>query len=203
MTSERKANVWTALKTAQQSLEAVGKGSQNQYHGYNYTSAEDMLKACRKALHDAGLVAYRRSWSIEQTDLGCMVNNHFCVALATVDEAEEDCLCAEVTYPAIPGNGRPLDKAVSAALTTAFSYWLRDILMLPRVDGLEVDTRDDSTYKHDEQEAVGLAVEIEDRATDEQMQKLLDALPKYKASKLEEVPVVTLKAWLKRVKETA
>jgi hypothetical protein len=92
---------------------------------------------------------------------------------------------------------------VSAALTTAFSYWLRDILMLPRVDGLEVDTRDDSTYKHDEQEAVGLAVEIEDRATDEQMQKLLDALPKYKASKLEEVPVVTLKAWLKRVKETA
>ena len=204
MTSERKANVWTALKTAQQSLEAVGKGSQNQFHGYNYTSAEDMLKACRKALHDAGLVAYRRSWSIQQTDLGCMVVNDFCVTLANkVTPPQDNSISAEVTYPAIPGNGRPLDKAVSAALTTAFSYWLRDILMLPRVDGLEVDTRDDSTYKHDEQEAVGLAVEIEDRATDEQMQKLLDALPKYKASKLEEVPVVTLKAWLKRVKETA
>ena len=178
MTSERKANVWTALKTAQQSLDAVGKGSKNQFHGYNYTSAEDMLKTCRKALHDAGLVAYRRSWSSEQTDLGCMVKNPCCVALATEDQAEEDCLCAEVTDPAIPGNGRPLDKAVIAALTTAFSYWLRDILMLPRVDGLEVDTRDDSTYKHEEQEAVGLAVEIEDRATDEQMQTLLDAVTK-------------------------
>jgi hypothetical protein len=204
MTSERKANVWAALKTAQESLDAVGKGSKNQFHGYNYTSAEDMLKACRKALHDAGLVAYRRSWSIQQTDLGCMVVNDFCVTLANkVTPPQDNSISAEVTYPAIPGNGRPLDKAVSAALTTAFSYWLRDILMLPRVDGLEVDTRDDSTYKHDEQEAIGLAVEIEDRATDEQMQKLLDALPKYKASKLEEVPVVTLKAWLKRVKETA
>ena len=203
MTTERKANVWTALKTAQQSLDAVGKGSKNQFHGYNYTSAEDMLKACRKALHDAGLVAYRRSWSMEQTDLGCMVNNHFCLALAETTTPQNDSICAEVTYPAIPGNGRPLDKAVSAALTTAFSYWLRDMLMLPRVDGLEVDTRDDSTYKHDEQEAVGLAVEIEDRASDEQMKKLLDALPKYKATKLEEVPVITLKSWLKRVKETS
>jgi hypothetical protein len=202
MTTERKANVWEALKTAQQSLDGVGKGSQNQYHGYNYTSAEDMLKASRKALHDAGLVAYRRSWSIESTDYGCLVNNYFCVALADGDE-DVDVITAEVAYPAIPGNGRPLDKAVSSALTTAFSYWLRDILMLPRVDGLEVDTRDDSGYKHDEQKAVALAVEIEDRATEEQMKKLIDTLPKYKASKLEDVPVVTLEAWLKRVKETA
>ena len=202
MTTERKASVWTALKTAQQSLEAVGKGSQNQYHGYNYTSAEDMLKACRRALHDAGLVAIRKAWWIKEEGSSAMVESHF-VVFAPGLEGDENTIEAVVVYPAIPGNGRPLDKAVSAALTTSFSYWLRDILMLPRVDGLEVDTRDDSTYKHDEQEAVGLAVEIEDRATDEQMQKLLDALPKYKASKLEEVPVVTLKAWLKRVKETA
>ena len=213
MTSERKANVWAALKTAQESLDAVGKGSQNQYHGYNYTSAEDMLKACRKALHDAGLVAYRRSWSIQQTDLGCMVVNNFCLALATDQQAEEDCLCAEVTYPAIPGNGRPLDKAVSAALTTAFSYWLRDILMLPRVDGLEVDTRDDSTYKHDawvsarfdakaHEEAYSLEDKIEALATEEQLEKLHDVLPKYNASYLHQVPVETLKVWLKRVKET-
>ena len=64
MTSERKANVWTALKTAQHSLDAVGQGSQNQIHGYTYTSAEDMLKACRQALHTAVLVPSRRSWAI-------------------------------------------------------------------------------------------------------------------------------------------
>ncbi len=200
MTEQTTMGVWAALKEAQQSIEAVGKGSQNQFHGYNYTSAEDMLKACRKALHDAGLVAYRLSWKINSTEAGVMVSSHFCIALADNDE---ESVCANVEYPAIPGNGRPLDKAISAALTTSFSYWLRDMLMLPRVDGLEVDTRDDSGYKHDEQEAVGLAIEIEDRATPEQMEKLMGQLGKYKASKLEDVPVVTLKAWLKRVKETA
>lgn len=200
MTEQTTMGVWAALKEAQQSIEAVGKGSQNQFHGYNYTSAEDMLKACRKALHDAGLVAYRLSWKINSTEAGVMVSSNFCIALADNDE---ESVCANVEYPAIPGNGRPLDKAISAALTTSFSYWLRDMLMLPRVDGLEVDTRDDSGYKHDEQEAVGLAIEIEDRATPEQMEKLMGQLGKYKASKLEDVPVVTLKAWLKRVKETA
>lgn len=81
MTSERKANVWKALKTAQESLEAVGKGSQNQYHGYNYTSAEDMLKACRKALHDAGLVAIRKAWWIKEDGSSAMVESHFVVLL--------------------------------------------------------------------------------------------------------------------------
>ena len=200
MTEQKPTGVWTALKQAQESIEAVGKGSQNQYHGYSYTSAEDMLKACRKALHDAGLVAFRLSWKINSTEAGVMVSSHFCIGLADNDE---ESVCANVEYPAIPGNGRPLDKAISAALTTSFSYWLRDMLMLPRVDGLEVDTRDDSGYKHDEQEAVGLAIEIEDRATPEQMEKLMGQLGKYKASKIEDVPVVTLKAWLKRVKETA
>ena len=200
MTEQTTMGVWAALKEAQQSIEAVGKGSQNQFHGYNYTSAEDMLKACRKALHDAGLVAYRLSWKINSTEAGVMVSSHFCIALA---ENDEESVCANVEYPAIPGNGRPLDKAISAALTTSFSYWLRDMLMLPRVDGLEVDTRDDSGYKHDEQEAVGLAIEIEDRATPEQMEKLMGQLGKYKATKLEEVPLVTLKAWLKRVKEVS
>ena len=200
MTEQKSMGVWAALKQAQESIEAVGKGSQNQFHGYNYTSAEDMLKACRKALHDSGLVAYRLSWKIITTEAGVMVLSHFCIALAS---DEDESVSAHVEYPAIPGNGRPLDKAISAALTTSFSYWLRDMLMLPRVDGLEVDTRDDSGYKHDEQEAVGLAIEIEDRATPEQMEKLMGQLGKYKATKLEEVPLVTLKAWLKRVKEVS
>jgi hypothetical protein len=205
MTSKRKANVWSALKVAQQSLQAVGKGSQNSFHGYSYTSAEDMLKACRTSLLDAGLVCTRRQWNITEIAGTMWVTSQVELSLADGDMQDEqvcNSLTSEFTYPIVPANGRPVDKALSAALTTGLSYWLRDLLLLPRVDDLEVDTRDDSKYKHDEQEAISIAIEIEDRASPEQMEKLKGQFARYKATKLEDVPLVTLKAWLKRVKET-
>ena len=198
--SESKETVWERLIVAQQSIQAVGKGSQNQYHGYSYTSAEDMLKASRAALHSAGLVAIRKAWRIKECTSGAMVESHFMIFAPGASNGQ-DSIEAKVVYPAIPGNGRPLDKAVSSALTTCFSYWLRDLLLLPRVDGLEVDTRDDSKYDHEDHEAKGLAIEIEDRASPEQVEKLSTEFKKYGATKFEEVPVVTLRAWLKRVKE--
>ena len=181
---ERNETVWDRLIVAQQSISAVGKGSQNDYHGYSYTSAEDMLKACRAALHDAGLVAIRKAWRIKEAGSAAMVESHFVVSAPGL-EGEGNTIEAKVVYPAIPGNGRPLDKAVSSALTTCFSYWLRDLLMLPRVDGLEVDTRDDSNYNHEEQEAKGLAIEIEDRATPEQAEKLSAEFKRYGATKFD------------------
>ena len=205
MTTKRKANVWTGLKIAQQSLQAVEKGSQNSFHGYAYTSAEDMLKACRSALLDAGLVCTRRQWSINEIGNTMWVTSQVELCLADGESQDENVctsLKSEFTYPIVPGNGRPIDKALSAALTTGLSYWLRDLLLLPRVDDLEVDTRDDSKYNHDEQECIGIAIEIEDRASPEQMEKLKGQFARYNATKLEEVPLVTLKAWLKRVKET-
>ncbi|MCB9228621.1 MAG: hypothetical protein H6618_03335 [Deltaproteobacteria bacterium] len=39
----------------------------------------------------------------------------------------------------------PKDKAVAASLTTALAYWLRDILLLPRVDDSgSMDRRNDT-----------------------------------------------------------
>lgn len=44
----------------------------------------------------------------------------------------------------MPEKGRPLDKAFATALTTALKYWLRDLLLLPRVVADDdMDTRDD------------------------------------------------------------
>jgi hypothetical protein len=202
MTKEKKTSIWVALHKAQQSVTAVGKGSKNDYHGYSYTSAEEMLTACRKALHENGLVAYRLSWKLVTLETGTVVLSHFCVA-TTDGSGEEDSLTAHVEYPAIPGNGRPLDKAVSAALTTSFSYWLRDLLMLPRLDGVEVDNRDDTKYDHEATEALSLAYRIRENATDEQLQKIEASLrPKYKVDSLTDVPSGTLKAMLDKIEKT-
>jgi hypothetical protein len=202
MTKEKKTSIWVALHKAQQSVTAVGKGSKNDYHGYSYTSAEEMLTACRKALHDNGLVAYRLSWKLVQLETGSTVLSHFCVATAN-GTGEEDSLTAHVEYPAIPGNGRPLDKAVSAALTTSFSYWLRDLLMLPRLDDVEVDTRDDRNYNHEKNEATSLAYRIRENATNSQLEKIEASLePMYGVKKLEEVPSATLKAMYDKIERT-
>ena len=45
-------------------------------------------------------------------------------------------------FPAQLKKGTPLDKAVAAALTTSLAYWLRDLLLIPRVDH-EMDKRND------------------------------------------------------------
>jgi len=55
--------------------------------------------------------------------------------------------CATST-PAIEEKGRPRDKAVATALTYSLGYFLRGLLLLPRVDeATDVDRRDDT--KHD------------------------------------------------------
>ena len=46
--------------------------------------------------------------------------------------------------PVLPEKGRPIDKAEAGARTYALSYFLRDLLLIPRVDeGSDVDQRDD------------------------------------------------------------
>jgi len=48
-------------------------------------------------------------------------------------------------FPAIVRKGTPHDKAVAAALTTSLSYWLRDVLLLPRMDNeASMDRRNDN-----------------------------------------------------------
>ena len=61
-----KSNIAAALLKAQQAIESVKKDATNSFHRYNYTSAEEMIGACRKALHDHGLVATRASWGIDK-----------------------------------------------------------------------------------------------------------------------------------------
>lgn len=199
-------NVYERLASAQANLKAVGKGSTNDFHGYKYTSAEDMLTACRSALLDAGLVCMRDSWSVLEVAGTIYVKSIVtvsCFGTTGDDKAPEfTTIHKDFLYPVCPGNGRPMDKAVSAALTTGLSYWLRDLLLLPRVDGLEVDNRDDSKYQHRDPLSVKISEEIRALATAEQMQKFDKAcMDRGSGVVMENIEPETLQRWLDRLLE--
>lgn len=195
-------NVYERLAKAQANLKAVGKGSTNKFHGYSYTSAEDMLTACRAALLDAGLVCTRDGWSVEEIAGTLYVKAAGTLQCVGGSKSDLTAVSSTFVYPVVPGNGRPIDKAISAALTTGLSYWLRDILMLPRIDGLEVDQRDDSNYQHVDPECQAIADEIRSLATAEQMEKFTKACQdRGPGILLEHLDKRTLKRWLDRVNE--
>lgn len=128
-----------ALLAAQQNIEGVGKGSYNGYSKYKYTSAEEMLTACRTALHSAGLTVRRTCFCYdEKLDVTSTVR----LAHADSKEHEESI----IVFPAIIKKGTPADKAIAAALTTSLSYYLRDLLLLPRSEEFDMDKRDDNQY---------------------------------------------------------
>ncbi len=148
--AERAATFDDALLAAQRSIRNVPKNGRNKFHKYDYTTAEDMIGATRHALHEQGLVAERVGCSIVPVPMDCIVQDKdgsqsltdvvwmlrsmMRVSHAPTGELRE----GEFDYPICPEKGRPLDKAASASMSTSLSYWLRDLLQVPRCDS-EVD----------------------------------------------------------------
>ena len=132
-----------ALLAAQRALPSVTKDAKNSFHHYSYVSAEGMIGACREVLHGAGLAVRRAGWKFDGSPEGGIVTSTFILTHAASGEAASD----EVTWPAIPEKGRPLDKALAGALTSSLGYYLRDLLLVPREDEAEMDRRDDRTYE--------------------------------------------------------
>lgn len=117
-------NLLRALLKAQESIVGVEKKSTNKFSNYDYVSAEDMVKSARKALLESGIVSGRKSWSYESDK----VRSTFFLSHPESGE----CLEATTEFPAVARKGTPEDKALATALTSSLSYFLRDILLLPR-----------------------------------------------------------------------
>ena len=160
--TDKKPTLASALLDAQRSIHAVGKDSKNNYSKYNYASAENIIAACREVLLEAGLTFQRTAWDMSEVSYRHvsnwdknqkrMADTELAVAVVTMKfklshpaSAESEEYAAAVH--AQERVGTPLDKAVSAALTSGLSYMLRDILMIPRVDETELNQFDDSTYQ--------------------------------------------------------
>jgi len=132
---ENEKHLAKALLAAQADVAGVVKNARNEFAKYDYVSADGMVGQLRKALISNGLLFNRSSWFVE----GTLVRSNFCLTHA--DSGEERHFSADI--PIVETKGRPADKAVLGAVTTALSYTLRDLLLVPRVDELEVDNRSD------------------------------------------------------------
>ena len=139
-----KNGIAAALVEAQASAQPVEKGSENSFHRYKYASAEALMAEGRKALTEAGLVLACLGWElVDHGDTPPDVVVRFRLWHGPSGESID----WPVTMPAVPEKGRPIDKAVSTALTYAQGYAIRGLLCLPRVDGTEdVDQRDDRDH---------------------------------------------------------
>ena len=153
--------LYLALHRAQQIVGAVAKTSTNAHQRYQYASAEDMLKAARAALNEAGVVVMRQGYTLDRNvardgEVIIDVRQTFYVIHAESGQH----VMHDVVFPAVVGKGRPDDKAVAGALTSGLSYYMRDLLLIPRVDESEMDRRDDRDYQPQAQSNnVGGAIE--------------------------------------------
>jgi hypothetical protein len=139
---------WQArLVAAQMAMAKVTKDSRVAFGNqrYAYTSAEDMIGACREALLTAGLALFR-SWTLQHTEAGSFVVSDFTLAYPGGSQV----VGALVPFPIVSTNGKGEDKAVATALTSSLGYFLRDLLLVPKEDDAqqtvrapEMDARDD------------------------------------------------------------
>ena len=140
--TDPQAALAAALNKAQGAAGAVSKGSRNNFHKYKYASAEALIEEGRSALHGAGLALVPDSQSIE---LGTGDGLSVLKRTYTLIHSGGGSLTMSQEWPIIPEKGRPMDKAVASAVTASLGYFLRDLLLMPRVDpadDLDSNTRD-------------------------------------------------------------
>lgn len=125
-------NIDRALFASRQQLTSLERNGSAD--GYTYAKADDVIKTCLTVLLSNGLMVRRRDFAV--TADGSKTLSTFIVSHPESGERE----LASAEFPVTYDKDEP-DKCVAASLTTAWGYWLRDTLALPRHDGNEMDSR--------------------------------------------------------------
>src|SRR5690606_13792889 len=113
--------LYKALLEAQRQLTTIGHDDKNKFDGYRYTSSEHMIGQVRSVLLANGLVFSETGSRTQPIDEGrAIVESTFFLAHAASGDSVE-IVSSQV---ALPGNGRPLDKAVAGARTVNIGYAL-------------------------------------------------------------------------------
>ena len=148
------ASLAHALLAAQQQLQRIEKDGRNAHFKYDYASAESMIAECRAVLHEHGMLLTAGSVTVEpfsSNDQGeCLiVRQNWSISLVG-ENVEGNTNSIERCWVAVPERGRGTDKALASSLTANLSYFLRDLLLLPRGDepgtGLD-DTRNEQNQQ--------------------------------------------------------
>lgn len=139
-----------ALVQAQKAARAVEKGSTNSFHKYNYASAEAIITEAKAALAEAGLALVRADVERgEYAGPGDIKQQEMIVSYVLYHECGENQQFVS-RGTVVVERGRTVDKAENTALTNMLAYFLRDLLLLPRVPpGTETDAREDREEHHE------------------------------------------------------
>jgi len=135
---ETMASLYGAIAKAQADCKGVEKSSENSHHRYKYASAEAVIEAATEALapHGLALICTHITPSDDRQTLT--------VGYMLTHESGAAMLLGPYSLTVHPGQGRPMDKAITTAATYLQSYALRGILNIPRVEeGAERDSLDD------------------------------------------------------------
>jgi len=136
------------LLAAQKNLSYILKDARNDFAKYDYVGVDSYILACRTALNDVDLVL-TRCFTFDRSDMTVMV----IFTLMNPDTDERDGELHTVVLPVVARAGMPEDKATLAAVSTATSYFLQGLFMLPRLDKTpELDEIDDRVKAHPAQE---------------------------------------------------
>lgn len=174
-----------ALLQAQRNAQAVAKGSQNSFHKYAYAAAEHILVESKDALLAAGVEVHRGSYKLK--DLAGSIVCEMSIEICHVESGES--VSHSIEYFVIPDKGRPLDKALNSALTTSFAYFLRDLLLIPRLTQAEVKAISDA--------AAGEVCGRDDRSFDPAIQLATPEQVKelYELFKVAPIPTSQIERW--------
>lgn len=142
----KQAKLAQKIAQAQKNIREVEKKARNEFHKYNYASADAIIQEARKALQDTGVVVIQNNWHYKEQ--GGDVEKMYVleVKFAVIDTETGYTEDFYVPVPFAPTPGRQgLDKAMFAALTESIAYFLRGLLLIPRIGEGEIPipVRDD------------------------------------------------------------
>jgi hypothetical protein len=132
-----------ALARAIAACQSVPKDDRNEYHRYQYASADRIIAEGRKALAAAELALVPMEASLHGSDRSGQDRFELARTFVLIHSSGES-IPLRVVWPVCVEKGRPLDKATAAADTLSLSYLLRDLLLMDRVD-----PSDDVSHRED------------------------------------------------------
>jgi hypothetical protein len=136
-------NLSKALGEARDRCRMALKDKRNEFHKYDYASADGIIQTARDAMHGTGLALIPQAQELTLLAAGNVVMHALNRTLLLSHSSGEFVPLSIRGWPVVPERGRPLDKAFAVALTTSLSYLLRDLLQMPRGDEADMNARND------------------------------------------------------------
>jgi hypothetical protein len=135
MSDTTNATLSAALCKAQAAAKGVHKDGNNSFAKYKYASAEAIIREAQVHLQQAGLAVVALNTHLDVTgqvaEYGPLLIQRRIYRIIHEGGQHED---MKQDWPVLPQKGRPLDKAAAVADTASLSYFLRNLLLMARVE---------------------------------------------------------------------